>query len=324
MTTDRPSGSRSPTDGLPYEPKSSSEILSATHLFAVGIVSRRETPWAGGEDGLERRRLNMEARLLETYKGELDVSPGQTFTLEVVQEREDEFLQTDYHGLWSHLNPAVGSRCLVVAQGSLHAPGRLMQEGPCKRLADAGYEADVRLALEAEQAVRDAVAAQSEEYPRSLVATTLLDFTRRRAKAAKDMFARYLWARLEPAFGEPRIRPLDAVLELIAAEGITAEMRAALVESLYRALLRDPEPDLHQKVVRAFLLLLADRHASAVHHRLVEVELSNLVFEDDKPRLAVETVLPDARERASVKAAVTGMDADGAEELAKWLEGSLK
>jgi hypothetical protein len=87
---------------LPCEPGSAAELLAATYVFLVEIVSLEATPWALGEDRLEHRRVRLDARVLEVWKGHLDGERGATFPWEVEQEREGEMVVSDYHGMWSH------------------------------------------------------------------------------------------------------------------------------------------------------------------------------------------------------------------------------
>src|SRR5881394_2814029 len=80
-----------PMTVLPHEAGSPSEVLSASHLFSVEVITLQETPWAMGADGLQHRNLNMDMRLLDVQKGKIDLAPQKNFQLRVDQRREDEF-----------------------------------------------------------------------------------------------------------------------------------------------------------------------------------------------------------------------------------------
>ncbi|MFI5382413.1 MAG: hypothetical protein ACHRHE_24210, partial [Tepidisphaerales bacterium] len=86
---------------LPHEPESSSELLAATHLFTVEILQQSATPWAGAADNLQHRTLSLKLRLLELFKGNVQLKPGDAFDLNVAQRREDALTVSDYHGFWS-------------------------------------------------------------------------------------------------------------------------------------------------------------------------------------------------------------------------------
>jgi len=69
---------------LPHEPQSAAELLAASHLSTVELTALAATAWAKGPDGLEHRRQTMDFRLLERFKGDLDVKAGDPLAAEQV------------------------------------------------------------------------------------------------------------------------------------------------------------------------------------------------------------------------------------------------
>jgi hypothetical protein len=308
---------------LPYEPESASELLSSTHLFETEILSLDATPFVVGDDALEHRRLLMELRLLKLFKGTLDIRPNQTFHLEVEQCRESEFFVTDYHGIWSHLEPDVHIRYIVVASTELTSPALLMQEGSLQKLLDISYESDVRLGLEAEQIYQTKLA-EAKENSLLIAAGALLKLTQDNQTTAKDVFGRYLWARVGTVFLDTPQRLLPDLLQLILAEDATIELRRSLVQDLYAAiLLLEPNLDILRAVLGAFFALLRQESARPLYDTLVDAQIYNLVFEEGKPRFGARMVIPNSSERNALKAIVSRFGSDRAQRLAGWLDGTV-
>lgn len=318
-------GGEPPRDDLPHEPGSPAELLSATHLFTAEILTLKATPWSGGADGLEHRQVDMRLRLQEVYKGQVSLKPNETFPLLVEQRRESEFIETDYHGLWSHAGPAPGVRYLVVADAAVTSPSELMQEGPCQKLLPAEYESDVRHARQAETLFKEAARNKQEGLDRDLAAArSLLNFTQARRTASKDLFARYLWARVGPAFLQSAERLLTEVTDIITAESATLELRMALIHDLYEAvLLLEPNPDLSRRVIKAFFSVLLQGGASSrLHQGLIEVQLYNLIFHEGKAKFARRAIYPEnAAELNELRSVLTRLDSERARQLSGWLRG---
>lgn len=310
--------------GLPREPDSAAELLSATHLFVVDIISLQATDWAFEEDGLEHRRLQMQLRLEQLFKGTIALDPGKTFTLEVEQRRESAFEVSDYHGLWSHVEPvpAVGVRYLVIARAELTSPAELMQEGPCQRLLDVGSASDVELALGAEKRYDKVLAEKGKEYPELDAARALLKFAADERVQAKDLFADYFWARVEPVFLQKAEDLLPHVLGLIMAADATIGLRRSLLYNLYQAvLLLEPAPDLVATMIKALFSLLIQEEASQLHSLLIEVQLYNLIFRQEQPQFDVAMILPNQADRDQILTVLSGFDSDRSQALMAWLGG---
>ena len=305
---------------LPVEPKSSSELLSAHHLFLVEILDLAEQPWGPGANGLESRQLRMHLRLLEVFKGTLQVATGAAFPLDVQQQRESEYVTSDYHGLWSHLSPTVGAKYLVFGDGSSNSPAALMQEDACQKLLGPEYVPDVHLAIEAEAEFRQASRPGQHSAPEGDPALALLHFGFEKRSQAKDLFERYLWARVSPEFQRKQPQTLSQILQLMAEPSESVEFRSGLISDVYDATVDlQPDPQLTQRVLRVFFSLLLQNDASPLHERLVDVEIFGLAFEDDRPAFHSASIFPDERERERLRGAVLQIDSDRARELAAWL-----
>jgi hypothetical protein len=305
---------------LPLESGSSSELLSANHLFVVEILDLTEHPWGPGPNGLEQRRVRMNAKLLETFKGDLDLSPGKAFALEVQQRRESEFVNSDYHGMWSHISPKAGTRYLVFADASSNSPAALMQEGACEKLLGPEYISDVHLAVQAETLFQHASPSEEGASREHSAMQSLLRFSNEKRSQAKDLYERYLWARVNPAFREKEPHVLSQILGMVAAPDGTLELRSGLISGLYNTTVDlQPDAELTRRVLRVFFSLLLQKEAAPLQPNLVDVEIYGLAFEDDKPALSSASVFPDAREREHLKSVVHQFDSERAHELSAWL-----
>jgi len=306
-------------DGLPYEPDSASELLAATHLFTVEITGLAATLWLRGADGLEHRLLTISARLLDLLKGHLDVEPLAAFELTVGQQRESEFIETDYHGLWSHAEPVIGLKYLVIAAGDSTDPAFLMQEESCHRLADETYSEDVQLALKGEKRFQAAQRKRSAGSAYRSASAALLSFGVDQRQVARDLFARYLWSHISAAVLDvSKLR--DQLLELVAAADAALDLRTSLIADLYEAvLMRDDDADLLRAVLRKLFSVLQQPQAGPFVGRLVDLQLYNLVFHHPAAPGSAADVLPDAGERAAVLAQLEGMPSERAQQLRAWI-----
>jgi hypothetical protein len=306
---------------LPYRPELSSETLSASHLFTIEILSVDAAPWRAESDGLDHRRLTMEVKLLDVFKGTLHLRPGETFRVDVEQRREGEYTVSDYHGLWSHIEPEVGQRYLVVANGIVTSPAALMQEGAAQQLLDAAYASDVRFDLEAEQVFQDALAESQDEDPELNAAHRLLMLAVERRAVSRDVVARYVWDYVEPVFLRTPEQVLPEILSLITAADANLELRRSLIADLYDAvLLNEMGPSVVSDVIRAFFSLLLQESARPLYQTLVDVQLYNLIVEGDEPTASADSVFPARAQRDRYAAVLRGLDSDSADVLVAWLE----
>jgi len=307
-------------EGLPFEPGSTSELLSATRVFAIELLSIDAKPFVMGSDGLEHRDLIMELRLLDLFKGTLDIQSSQSFDLKVEQRRESEFFVTDYHGIWSHLQPHVGDRYTVIADTFLTEPAMLLQEGPLQYLLDFSYETDVRLAIEAERLYQKTLVTNNGHglYDAS---SAVITFTQSRRSDIKDVFGRYFWARVGPVFLSAPMDLLMNILSIILAEDTSHEARRSLISSLYEAILAlEPNFDLLRAVIRAYFTLLLQNSASSLYTDLIEIYLYNLLFRNSKPLISAQRLFSDPDEQRNIQAKLMQFDSDRARRLLMWLQ----
>lgn len=87
---------------LPFVAESTSEILAATHLVLIEFAEVDEGAWALAATGLQERRLRTKVRVVDVLKGHLSQPRGEMFDFVVHQQREGPWVESDYHGLWSH------------------------------------------------------------------------------------------------------------------------------------------------------------------------------------------------------------------------------
>jgi hypothetical protein len=291
---------------LPVEPASTSEILSATHIFTVAIVGRTEQAWTAGAGGISQRRVQLQLDLAEVLKGRLNAAAGSKFSLEVVQKGVSPFVQMDYMGLWSHADTDAGVRYLIVAKGSSQSPADLMQEGPIERLFPAALAADVRAAAAAEQ-TRDPL--------------RLLQFAGGQSAKLDELFGRYVWARLMPAFLKQYQSLLEPVLSLLKDTKANSGFRREIVEGLDDAVTKLGSPlELIVPVARAYFGLLSRSETESLHDDLVDVHIFNLLFIDEKkPRIDSNRVISNAAERRSFASILQNFDTERSSQLRRWL-----
>lgn len=312
---------KTPSPGLPHEPGSRSEVLSATHLFTVEVETVTATPWAVGPSGLEQRSLTLKLRLLDVFKGALREKKGEVFEATVGQERESELVESDYHGLWSHTSPEPKKRYLVVAESAESRGAALVQDGPAKRLLAGELGGDVRFALEGETLFQERLHDPTGTARELAAARALLEHADESRSLARDVFGRYLWARVSPVFLASKDRPLVELLDLVTADDATLPLRAELCDGLYEATLAlEPNPELSRKVVRALLTVLLEDEAKPLRHRLVNAELHPLVLDPDgRPKVPADDAVKSPADRAKLGAILTELRTPRATALAAWL-----
>lgn len=297
---------------LPVEPRSGSEILSATHIFEVEIATVTASQWKR-QGFLEGRQLSLVVRLLELFKGGLELSANRDFQVEVEQTRESEFSAGDYHGLWSHLDPEAGVRYLVFAIGNTTSGSALMQEPSCRSVLSSAFAPDVRAAIDAEHGI----ASVNEPGESSEVLFRIAEAQR---STLNDLFGRYLWARLKPAFLKQPNTYLPRILALTSSRSLTTRYRESLLTGLSDALMDLDEPKgLVLPAIRAMFSIVYLDEASPMRENLVSGHIYNLLFVDSAPRFHVNEVL-DAKTRRQVLDAIRNIQGDRSEEIRRWLK----
>jgi len=322
METNKPNNqaTRPATTNLPVEQGSESELLSSSHVFAISPIAVDATAWAPGSDGLEHREIRAKAKLAELFKGQLAIKSGDLFSFTVQQRRESEFVENDYHGLWSYVHLTPGAEYVIVSRGATNQIAELLQEGLCQAVFDASYIADVKAAIEGERIYRAELARAIEPDAGVAAAHALLSFASERRSTAKDLFGRYLWARLLPVFLRSEQSLAAPVLRLIQTENATVGLRGVLISGIYEAtLLLEPNPDLSRTVTRAFFAVLEQKSAAPLAGRLVEAQLYNLVLREGNVDVPVETIFPEQSERDTLRKALEPFTSERAHELSRWL-----
>jgi hypothetical protein len=301
---------------LPTEPHSSAEILAATHLFTVETLGLSDTPWTKGPDGLEHRQQTMEFRLLERFKGDLDIRTGDAFRVEVPQNRESALETSDYHGFWSHQEIQKGERYLVLASGPASAP-TLLREPAIQALHPEALVADVRAAMSAEHGLEDArrrSAAPAEALRK------LLDQTYAERARLRGLYGRYAWARTEPSYAGVENELFPEIVKVVSARDATVELRQALIEGLYQFVsATDPSEERALRLARPLLGLLLQPEAAPLVERLAQVEIYNLVFHGGSALAPAHAVVADPAERAAMRSALAVYPSERASQISSWL-----
>jgi hypothetical protein len=306
---------------LPVEPGSTAELLAATHLFMVELLTQTATPWSGGADGLEHRRIDLELRLVEPFKGTLGVKPGEAFAVAVEQRREKGLRVTDYHGFWSHAKATAGARYLVVAGGASDAPAVLMQEPAIQQLLDAGMAQDVKGALAAEEAFAPELSSH-DAAKRRAAAHGMLELALQHRAAYRGLFARYLWARIDPIYTSAEDEVLPGVFDLIGAKDATPELRSSLIADVYAGVLAlGPTPERCARLLKQLFGVLLQPEAAPLHDYLLQVPIYNLIFQPGARPLSSSAVVPAGGDRDRLKTVVAGFRSSQAREILTWLAG---
>ncbi|HZS57426.1 MAG TPA: hypothetical protein VFA65_23705 [Bryobacteraceae bacterium] len=313
-------GAQPPAATLPVEHGSESELLFSTHVFAISPMTVDSTEWTRGKDGLEHREIRVQAKLGEIFKGKLAIKAGDVFSFTVYQHREDEFFSNDYHGLWSYVQLQPGVEYLIVSSGNTNRVAELLKEGACHAVLDASYVADARAAIEAEWIYRTALAKADEPDADVAAASALLGFANGQRSKTKDLFGRYLWARVLPVFLHSYEKLEAPVLSLVLAEDATRELRGAVISGVYEGtLLLEPNPELTRAVIRAFFSLLRQKSAAPLAYKLVEVQLYNLVLREGNVDVPVESIYPEQPDRDALRKALEPFQSERARQLSNWL-----
>jgi hypothetical protein len=315
---------------LPWVAGSTSELLSATHIFSVRVAKAEATRWTRGEDGLEHRKVAAAVELVSVLKGRLSVAPGERFDVELAQRRESEYVVSDFHGLWSHTTVDTGAAWLVLAHGPESgpvSPAALMAESAVERIAPFELEADARLATEGEGIrrrildARDSGAPSPPPDPEGRVARELVEFAYSRRAEVRDLFGRWLWARVSSAFSDSKTRPLEGLLKLVAAPDATELLRRQLLADVAAATFDlDTEPPLTVEVVRVLFQILGQSSSARLHGEIVDRALYKLIIRGGAPFKAARDVFPSREARDAARASLGGVKSGRSRELAAWLD----
>ncbi|HMC10394.1 MAG TPA: hypothetical protein VKH44_03855 [Pirellulaceae bacterium] len=307
---------------LPHEPASSAEILAASHIFVVEMVSQTATEWARPtEDALQQRRLVMKIRLVESLKGMLKAKHGEVVEVNVEQAREDKFTVSDFHGFWSHTELKTGTKYLVLAEGQSEDLAVLMQEPAIKAVLDGALASDVKAATAAEQQFGPSLTGNDAARRRDAALQMLALAKEQRAKL-HGLFGRYLWARVGPVYRDALDALLPPALEIVQARDATLQLREALIYGLYDTFLSiAPMPPKSLELLRPLLGLLTQPEAAPLGDRLIQVPIYNLIFRPGKTPPSAASVLPDPAARTRILDALGTHKSAKAAEVRSWLAG---
>jgi len=313
-------GLRDP-EALPYETASQAELLSSSHLFTVQLDWLDSTSWSMGEDNLEHRQVQFHFRVLEVYKGALRFRAGESFELDVNQERENELFVNDYHGFWSHAEVEAGAQYLVLSRGAGDDPETIMREPSIQALMDAGYATDVAEAQADEKQFGSLIRTEEDPKRRCDFARQLLRRAYDERVTCRGPFGRYVWARVAPVFNYADEDFMKDIFRVVRADDATLELRESLLYGLYEGVLSlGSTRERTESFLRQALQLLLEPNAAPIYDRLIQVPLYNLVFRPDAAPIPSEEIVPDSRERDQMRSIVSGFTSPKAQELVGWFE----
>jgi hypothetical protein len=296
------------------ETDSVSEIVRATTILLIRLHEVTFTPWAKerGSD-LMARDVTMQVVIEEVLKGKVRQNVGEPFALKVQQRGTGGFRVMDYYGLWSHVPVQPGARFVAFCAGASDDARMLLTDGQCEQLADPnGVLADTRAALELEA--------------QRLSDTDILAEATRAANQRRDIFARYIWARVQQrAMTSPDI--FEALMKILEDPKTTAPARTAYLTCVYDTLgmtASPPEPQ-EARLIRAMLQLLVLPEAKLLHDEIGAVYLPNILGLDrDTPRHTADEVFNGrAGDRQKILSVLNqGTPAGHTARLRQWLEGT--
>jgi len=319
-----------PEAELPVEPGARSELLAATHVFAVELRASDAKPWVPVEGGLRERRVDLTVALLEDLKDRLPAPEGplrsrplpvgSTFPLTVEQRRLRNPMG-DHPGLWSHLEVEPGTRYVFASRGTAQSSAaELMREGPVLAVWPGSAAVEVHLARGIEYVFQAERRAHGNRDATDAAARAAIGFVSAHLPVAGDVTGRFLWARIQPTFLHAPAPPVSEAVALLTAPQASRGLRVELIAGL-DAVAQAPEVGAAfiRTVAAGYFTLLRDPGASALHPRLVDVSLYLLLFPGDARRFPAETVFPEAAERARLRAALAPFTSEHAQKLASWL-----
>jgi hypothetical protein len=345
---------------LPFIPEAQSPLLTSRHIFVVEIVAVHAGPWTETA-GSEARALGIDARLLLTLKGTLDLADGATFHADVRQRRIGS-AHMDWMGVWAE-EPAVDEwdgmpklgKCLVVASRVAdNAPSSLLQALEYDGLWPLDAVADVALAREAEGLAPSRASDAGGDDPAG--ARRIAELLERKRATAGRWFTHYAMARLwtplaTTYFAAPRadaggagggdsataLAVVGAMERLVTADDTSSNLRMEAVAKLAMLAEGIAQPDNgaveppppRSAPVGALLrdivgtLLAAVRAHTAHAEDGYVVYLCSAVFRaDDVPLFPSREVVPDAAARADGARVLRGVAGDRARRLVAWLEAA--
>lgn len=312
---------RSAPSGLPHEPDSSSDILKATHIFTIVIGSVNAEPWSIGKDGLEHRVLVINTNLADLYKGSFSIMRGEQFRFQVRQSREPGGVVSDYHGLWSHLNPQTGNRYLVIAGGDQMNPAALVVEPLCQSILDADRAFDVSLAIEIENRLRVNPPKPDDEEAQIVRFTNLLEFVMKEGSAAQRLFAQYLWVRVQPFVEAFPKRAWPRIIRFMETGGMNLRFRQEFIDRVYREVLDlDAPMELRRLLLSCVFNILLQPGSKPLQSSLIDVYAYNLIFRPGEAAAPVQSRLLDPRVSVDEVAKVAAKSgSDRGRKIADWL-----
>ena len=299
-----------------------SEINQYDVIVAVQVLGAVPQPWAPDPDNPinQRRDVEVTARAVEWYKGEVPDSGAQPLTFTVTQTEPISGRIADSYGPWSSLDLSRKPRVLLFCN-RLDTIEATLGEGCGLAIdpADQSYPYavdDLRVAQTLRQrpdfpAALDSQATQSELYQRRVELGPLLG--RFLADTRDDL----------DSVGFTRL-----LYRLLAAKDATLQLRAVLLQYLSERVMLVETVSLQERAalirVMAGILREPPARAQVLQESVGQALLASAVLDGEgRPYLHATEVFTDANDRAEIakRLAAHQMEEERRDRLIRWLKG---
>jgi hypothetical protein len=295
---------------IPVKPESHSDILRATQILLVELMTAEIGAWQPVSPKLQERPAQVEFILERILKGALAEKPGDKVKAQIRQFGIIGSRIFAVPGPWSGRELTPGSRFVTFSSSGLRATAEALEEPGCYKVANA------------EEALPDIELVLRIDAPGRPVADVLALSAGRMASYGA-LFSQYLVERL-PEVLFKNFGAFDSVMRTVEDPKLAPVARYILVTNIYSlVLLMDPAPpDFITRLVGGTLRLLQMPHAAALHDPLLHTYLPNLLGLEGgaKPKPASE-VLPRLDQRAHAESVLQRYTGPGTTQtLLQWLK----
>lgn len=308
---------------LPHEP-SNSNLLDHQFVFLVQVTAAHAGPWLAVDDLVQRREVELTLRLVQVWKGLIAQAPGTQIEAVIEQRRIPD---PDGRPLdpWSRRQPEldVGAAFILFAdhKSDVAVDAKVLLGEPALFVVHpSDLAGDVHLAKQGEKIYQDRLHAPLGKDAELDATRALLAFAFDHRAAAREVFGRYLWARIGFTFQRSPERPLAKVLALLMAPDTNPSLQQVCLSALAHTNRRDRA--FVVEVGRAFVALLLDPTASKSSRPALITALARLVYPppgDTAPLALSSDVVPDPAMRARARELSVEFTSYDARRVADWL-----
>jgi hypothetical protein len=280
-----------------------SEVVVAALIIHLRVEEEHMGPWQPDPDsGLLRRQGTLRLRVVDVLKGRLDIAPGESQELRIMERGTGSARVQDYYGLWAHISTAPGSELVAFCDDATTDLAGQLTEEHCDQLVPARTVLDdLHLALGLQA--------------RHLTTAALLAEAGRRRAEGGPLFARWIWVTLRDALvaSPARFEELMRIAEDPATRTDTQEtyLRAAYEDA---TMTMDHTREQRARLARAMFRAALDPANEPLRDPLLATFIPNLVGAEVPEPLDAAAVFGD---RAELERQVRTAGVGG--ELAAWL-----